>query len=219
MRKIFKVLFFILIAGLLFNACDSRRYIRINQPDFIGFKFFLFARVNGKKFQAGGDAMIKKDKIFAFRLYDNLLGKYILFFQSDFSGVQKIALPTEKIVYIKEDKFLSLILTKYFYKIIAGELINFEKDDTMIRVEKDPKGHLSYIFNYAEGYYRVSILKQFPDGRPSRIQLTQNKDDLIFDITEFNSRGFYGNMEGYSVYQVKNNQAFLEWLGDIYEGK
>ena len=219
MKKKLITWLFILLAGFFLSACDLRRYIRVNQSDFIGFRFFLFARVNGKKFQAGGDAMIKKDKLFAFRLYDNLLGKYILFFQSDFSGLQQIALPTEKTLYIKEDKALSLILNKYFYKIIAGELINLGKDDTMIRVEKDQKGRTSYIFNYAKGSYRISILKRFSEGRPSRIKLTQNKNDLIFDIIGFNNHGFESKTEGYSVYRVNNNQAFLEWLGDLYEGK
>ncbi len=213
-----KKLFLPILIILSLGACDSRGYIRMEKPGFIGFKFFLFANVHGKKFQAGGDGKIDENT-FAFRLYDNLLGKYILSFRSDFSGMQQMIIPTEKIIYIKEDKVLSLILTKYFYKIMAGELIIIRKDDTMIREEKDAKGRAVFIFTYANIAYKLTVLKIFPNGRPSRIMLSNGRDNVIFDITEYQSFGFNISEKGYSVYHVNNKKTFLEWLGEIYEGK
>ncbi len=216
MTRICKLSLLMLIPLALFS-CRRSDYIREDQSGFIGFRFFLFAQFGEEKVQANGDAALLKDDYFAFRLFDNLLNQYVMFYSSQSEGRQTLVLPLNKVEYTKFDLELSQILIKSLYPLLKGELINSEKDDTIKQLLLENNEIKAIIFTYGEWDLRLEVLKRMENGLPARIRIINGDNSLIFDIIEYHPYSFSITQgQSYKHYTVRGDQPFLDWIGEVY---
>lgn len=208
-----------LLVLVLLTACPGRQYVRMDGQKLQGFQFFLFARLGEETVQANGDAYWIEGESFQFRLYDNLLNKYILTFSSRSNGQQYLVLPLEKSLLSREDTELSYILVNMLFDIINGELINSQNNDTIKDIIWNQGLVQTVVFGYGGQDMRIEILRWLDDGRPGRFKLMSGEEYLIFDIVRYQQLGFsLGSLEGYSRYLVPGDKPFLKWIGEVYGG-
>ncbi len=218
--KIIRKIFCSVVLGLLLASCSGRDYIRLESPNAIGFQFFLFADLQGEKIQGNGDAVLVRDEYFHFRLYDNLLNKYVLAYLCRSDGQQFLTLPLEKSVMQKYDPELSKILVKNFYSLIKGELIYSQKDDTIKDIVFEDNLLKKVIFHYSDWELSLEVLKRQQDGTPIRFRLMSGEDNLIFDIIRYQPLSFRQDKQtAYRHYQVQSEKPFLKWIGEVYGGQ
>lgn len=208
--------FFIVLLLALTAGCGRKDVIRFDGANAVGFKFYLFATLDGEKFQGNGDALIAADDFFKFRVYDNLLSKLILYYRSDCSGLNRTITVLDGVDYRSADLFLSRILTHYLYALFME---NPPIDTNEIAPpEWTPDGSrlVSLTFEYGVHNYALEVLKRFDGGMPRRIAIRSGESSIIFDITEFQSYDFPEPGGVFVVVDYQDEKAFFDWLGEAY---
>ncbi len=190
--------------------------IKSEVSDFIGFRFFLFAEVNGEVYHGSGDLSVVKNRIFKFRVYENLLNRQIFDFTAFGNGRIEVVVHSRKTVYSGEDIYLSKIFSDYFYDFfgeIQGDILEGELIKSVL-IEKNRLQTIS--LNYKESEIRIEVLKRFEDGKPARIKIESEGNSLLFDIISFSNMDFTIDNEGFEFRDLRGGTLF-DWLGE-YDG-
>ncbi len=213
MKKVIIVLAAVL--ALASAGCNRRDVIRFDGENAVGFKFYLFAELNGEKFQGNGDALIVADQWFKFRVYDNLLSKLILYYRSDSDGTNRALLVFDGADYRTKDTTLSRIFTHYFYALFMKNP-PVSEDPLQPDITTDGAWIDSLKFDYGIHKYELKVLKRFDSGLPRRISIRSGESSVIFDITQFQSYDFPEPNGDFVVMDYEYEKAFFDWLGEAY---
>lgn len=187
-----------------------------NTIRFVGFKCFLFLEIGGERFQANGDVFIMKDKVFKFRIYDNLLNKYVFSLVSFVGGTNLAIMPMDKVALRKQDPMLSYILTESLYYLFAPTNETMKKDPRIKEISVANKYIKAIIYSYNGRDFRIEAAKTMEDGMPARIKISDGGDWVIFDVVEYQPMDFPIEMEDCKLYEDNSYGNFIEWIGVIY---
>lgn len=205
----------ILLVG---NGCSSREWIKKTDTDQIAFTFFIFAKINGKKYNGNGDAVLERNRLFQFRMYDNILAKYVLSFVSSIDGTNEIVLPLDRMLIKKVDPILSKILAGYLYYFFVSVKQAMLLDANLSKIELDNDRIRSLSVSYGSQNFKIEILMRYMNGQPKRIRIDNGENWMVFDVVEYCDADFEVITEGYQVYWNHSSKTFLEWIGEVYGG-
>jgi hypothetical protein len=204
-----------LIGSILLLACGRGATVRNENPETLGFSFFLFVKVRNSDFRASGDAFIIYKDSLKMRVFDNLLNRHLFDFQADAFGTNEIIIPSEKMIYLKQDPAFASILTEYLYDIFSDNgALNIKTLKTNELLLENNRIE-TIILSRSEKKIRVDVLKRFPDGKPGRIKIESGGDYFIFDITAFTRQDFLIEKEGFRQERDIPEENFFEWLGEF----
>lgn len=206
----------VLLLALALSACARKDVIPDSRPDAAGFKFYLFATLNGEKFQGNGDAFLVADKFFKFRVYDNLLSKEVLYFRSGSDGTNRLVSFLDGSDFRAEDGVLSRIMTHYLYALFIENARTVMDDPSIPESLADGPWITRISVKYGESKYVLEVLKRFDNGKPRRISITSGESSVIFDITAFQSYDFYEPNGDFTVVEFGSEGSFFGWLGEAY---
>ncbi|OHD53527.1 MAG: hypothetical protein A2Y33_03910 [Spirochaetes bacterium GWF1_51_8] len=199
-------------------SCGERGWVKPQDGGTVSFSFYFFVQIGGEKHSANGDAVLIKNTLFKFRIYDNIAGQYLMGFLSHTNGLNEMVLPMDKTIVKKMDAELSAILTSrlydFFIPVSLGDITNKKTVDFSIESNK-----IKYlIIPYGSTKLKIEVLKTTPEGQPARLKIENEKNWMVFDILEYRMADFVLDTSGFGEYWTESPKLFLEWIGEIYGG-
>ncbi|NPV03014.1 MAG: hypothetical protein HPY53_16695 [Brevinematales bacterium] len=209
---------FFAAATLTSAGCSSREWVKPDNNGMVSFSFYIFMQIDGEKHSANGDAVLIRNSLFKFRIYDNIAGQYLMGFVSHTNGLNEMILPLDKTVVKKNDPELSRVLTGFLYLFFTSsdgsEFINEKIVDFSIESNKIK----SVSIPYGNSNLKLEVLKVTPEGYPTRLRIVGGKNWMVFDILEYRMADFVLETEDYREYWAESPKPFIEWIGDVYGG-
>jgi hypothetical protein len=201
---------------LLTLSCSKKDLIRPS-ADSLAFRAFVFLKTGAETFRASGDVVIYRSSLFKMRVYDNLLNRRIFDLVSSADGMNRAVIPDRKVVYTRTDGIFSRVLTEFVFMLFDTNVTAQPDYDKITGFLLDNNRIKTIMFVYYDQTIRIDVLKRFDDGKPRRIRIQKQEEDLLFDIVNFTQEDFTVEDEGFRTVERPSGTIF-DWAALLRNG-